>query len=294
MKQVTSIAALSLLAFALTRAASSSAEEILAKAREALGGAKLAAIQSLIITGDLNHAVYNVGESGETKSQPDVMKSDFELSILLPDKLLRSESMTLPNGMTGPTILECLNGDDTWNDVQSQPGMVVRIAGSDRPETDRKKDLTITFARYLLALLLTDRPAFPLTFTYVGETEAPDGHADTIDAKGPGNFAARLYINQKTHLPMMITYRGAAAARRRTMMMRSSSGRGNPDDLQKTLAAQEPREVDYQLRLSDYRKVNGVQLPHVLSWASGGATTEELEVKKYTVNGKLDASRFRK
>ena len=45
-----------------------------------------------------------------------------------------------------------------------------------------------------------------LTFTYVGKAESPDGEAEVLDAKGDGNFAARLFIDAKTHLPVMLTY----------------------------------------------------------------------------------------
>ena len=44
----------------------------------------------------------------------------------------------------------------------------------------------------------------------------------------------------------------------------------------------------------DYRKVAGVLLPHLLTWTSNGATTDEFEIKKYTVNGKLTPDHFRK
>ena len=36
-----------------------------------------------------------------------------------------------------------------------------------------------------------------LTFTYVGKAESPDGEADVLDAKGEGNFAARLFVDTK-------------------------------------------------------------------------------------------------
>ena len=45
-----------------------------------------------------------------------------------------------------------------------------------------------------------------LTFTYVGKAESPDGEAEVLDAKGEGNFTARLFVDAKTHLPVMLTY----------------------------------------------------------------------------------------
>jgi hypothetical protein len=64
-------------------------------------------------------------------------------------------------------------------------------------------------------MFATSFPAYPLTFTYVGEAEAPQGKADVVDAKGPNNFAIRFFVNQQTHLPIMVSWQGAPAGRGR-------------------------------------------------------------------------------
>ena len=43
---------------------------------------------------------------------------------------------------------------------------------------------------------------------YAGEAESPDGKAFVIDVKNADGFAARLFIDEKTHLPLMVTYKG--------------------------------------------------------------------------------------
>jgi hypothetical protein len=292
MKQSISVAFIAVLSVA--HAAAPTAEDILAKAREALGGPKLAGAQSLVVSGDFSRAMYTSNESGDAKGQPEILKGELELNILLPDKFLKAETMALPNGIPGPTILECLNGDQVWNDTQSPHGMMIRIGNLERPEADRRRELGISFTRFLLAFLLGDRPATPITFTYVGEAEAPDGRADVLDAKGPDNFATRIYFDQKTHHPLMLAYRGSAVAKARMMMVNRGPGGPGPDDLKRKLPPPETREVDIQIRLSDYRKESGVSLPHLLSWSSEGATTDEFEIKKFSINCKLDAGKFRK
>jgi len=58
--------------------------------------------------------------------------------------------------------------------------------------------------RYLLSWLArTDTPA-----TYVAEAEADDGRADVIEVKPEGGTAMRLFLDQRTHLPLMLTYEG--------------------------------------------------------------------------------------
>ena len=51
-----------------------------------------------------------------------------------------------------------------------------------------------------------------MTFSYVGEAEAPQGRADVIDAKGPDNFTIRLFVSQQTHLPIMVSWQGRRPA----------------------------------------------------------------------------------
>ena len=48
--------------------------------------------------------------------------------------------------------------------------------------------------------------SYPLTFSYAGEAEAPEGKADVVDIKGPANFAARLFVNSQTHMPLMLSW----------------------------------------------------------------------------------------
>ena len=71
------------------------------------------------------------------------------------------------------------------------------------------------FARLTLGMFAASFPTYPLTFTYVGEAEAPQGKADVIDAKGPNNFTLRLFVNQQNHLPIMVSWQGPAPGRGR-------------------------------------------------------------------------------
>lgn len=48
--------------------------------------------------------------------------------------------------------------------------------------------------------------ARPLEYTYGGTAEAPDGKADIISVKGDGDFAGKLFVDQKSHLPLMFTW----------------------------------------------------------------------------------------
>ncbi len=62
------------------------------------------------------------------------------------------------------------------------------------------------FAKLTLGMFAASFSSYPLTFTYMGDAEAPQGKADIIDVKGPGNFAIKFFINDETHLPIMVSW----------------------------------------------------------------------------------------
>src|SRR5204862_4012393 len=62
------------------------------------------------------------------------------------------------------------------------------------------------FARLTLGMFAASFSSYPLTFGYAVQAEAPEGKADVIDVKGDGNFAARLFTDNKTHLPLMLSW----------------------------------------------------------------------------------------
>ena len=66
------------------------------------------------------------------------------------------------------------------------------------------------FVRLTLGMFASSFSSYPLTFTYAGQAEAPQGTADMLDVKGPANFSARLFINSQTHLPIMISWQAPA------------------------------------------------------------------------------------
>ena len=169
-------------------------------------------------------------------------------------------------------------------------------------------------------------PAYPLTFTYVGEAEAPQGKADVIDAKGPNNFTIRLFINKDTHLPIMVSWTPPAApgrggcpaagrcrARRARCRRRRDAARGvrrsappagappagaPPAGAPAAGAAPAGRgappaaPVENRLYFADYRDVDGMQFPFRLRRAVGADTIEETTFDRFKVNAKIDPKKF--
>ena len=85
--------------------------------------------------------------------------------------------------------------------VPNSPGMRVM---ADNPAQDPArakaalKRSNVELARLMLGLVGSTQPGFPVTYTYAGEAESPDGKAHIIDVNGPEDFKARLFIDTQT------------------------------------------------------------------------------------------------
>ena len=70
------------------------------------------------------------------------------------------------------------------------------------PERGVRQD----FGRLTLGMFAGSFSSAPLTFSYVGQDEMPQGKADVIDARGPDNFVVRLFIDSTSRLPIMVSW----------------------------------------------------------------------------------------
>jgi len=282
--------ALTLGGYAARAAGDTKAAELLAQARAALGGeAKLSKVQGLSAAGTYQREMGDRQLSGE-----------LTIDLQLPDKMVRTDSMN-PMGDATIVMLQGINGDQVLRNsrtIGGGPGMMIRVAppatGSDA-EGQALRNARAELARFTLAFLLASPSPMPVEFTYGGEAEAPDSDvakADVIDAKGPGSFAARIFLDKKSHRPLMLQYRGAAP--RMVMQTQTRRGDGPPDpnrahrdadEAAGRAAAQPPPQiVDIQMFLDDYKPVDGVMLPHHISRSIDGKPNEEWTFKTIKLN----------
>jgi hypothetical protein len=295
------------------------AQTVLNAMRDALGGEKkINALKGLTAEGTYRRTF------GERE-----VSGDLEWSLLFPNKFLRADQPTLPTGMPGPRITQGYDGTSGWIDQprggfrMGGPGggniMVMGGGGPGAPppppppsgggapaggggggqggpggpggpRRDPTPVVRAEFYRVLLGILPTSAGTSGLTFTHAGQAESNDGTADVLEVKGE-NFAARLFVDSKTHLPVMITY----SAPQPMQFMR------RPDDTPETIRkrfeemrSKPPQMVENTLFISDHQDVNGVKLPHRFMRSVDGKTTEEIEIKKYKANPTLDPQMFEK
>jgi hypothetical protein len=269
--------------------ATAKARSLINQARAALGGDKL---NSLSVTGNYRRRFGQMEMSGEVN-----------YDLILPDKMMKTETL---NPMPGLEItrIETINGEEVWEDQQQHGGgggmiMIRRgpgpsLADPKKAQAAMRQGIRSDFARLSIGWLLTSPASFPVEFSFAGEAESPDGKANVLDVKGPEGFAARLFLDQKTHLPLMLTYLG----KKPRVMTRTVEGAPrHPEEMQKRLkemeaeAASEP-EVEFRIYFSDYREVNGVSIPHKMTRSIVDEVNEELEVKTVKINPQLKPEKF--
>jgi hypothetical protein len=237
------------------------------------------------------------------------MGGDREISISLPDKYLVEDSMN-PGGMATSIVnTRGLNGERAWSASSGGGGgMIIRMGGPggaqltpEQMEAAQRRMYQAEFSRYLLAMILMSPASMQVEFKYAGESDVEDLPADVVDVTGPDQFSVRLFFDKKTHLPLLLSYRGPKP--RMLTMTRQGSAR-NPDDIKKAREEAEkrmreegpaiPEEVDFFIRLTDHKKIDGVMLPHKFTFLTESDVSEEFEISKYQVNPQFKADKFQK
>ena len=253
--------------------------ELIEQARAALGGtAALSAVKTLSATG-----------TSHPRDRTASSRGDLTLQIELPDKLLRTETMS-PMGDITVVSAQGINGDTLLREqhaVNAPPGAVIRTGPP--PEGDAAaqavRSARADMTRTVLALLLTPPATVPARVQLRGEAEAADGRADVIDAKGPGSFAVRLFLDKATHRPLMLAYKGVAPQMRIMTQRGGAPPAGAPDEKHGEPGAEAgPQIVDINMFLDDYQREGAVWLPHHVSRSIDGKPAEEWMLTSFKVN----------
>ena len=175
------------------------------------------------------------------------------------------------------------------------------------------------FVKLSLGMFATSFASYPLTFTFAGVAEAPQGKADIVDVKGPGGFALRLFINEESHLPIMVSWTTPAAS-----VVLKVPGMPAPEnvppgtvfvealapppptatkddqaayakslqDLRKEALAK-AKPIEHRIYYADYRDIgNGLRFPFRIRRATAGETLEETNFDSFKTNGRIDQRKF--
>ena len=295
------------------------AAEILAASRKAIGDKKLEGMKSLSVQASIQRNVGNMQ-----------MQTESELLLELPDKYVKSDTSS---GMLNMSMASGFNGDKAilpaGATATAGGGMMIRMGGGaamadphagEKPTPEQTAEMhrmsvrnsRQEISRLMLGWMAMTHPTLKVQYSYVGEAESPDGKAHVVEAKDEDGFAARLFIDQNSKLPLMVTYKGrqprVTTNRMSGPQIATTEGRPrqlSEEDAKKLKAEQDKRineikaeaaqptpMVDFSLFFDDWREVDGVNFPHSIRRASEGATTEEWKINKVRLNPKIDAKKF--
>jgi hypothetical protein len=284
---------------------------IIAETRKALGGDKATGLKTLTAEGPFRRAM-----GGRD------MEGTVVVTIARPDKMHRLEEMSMGGMVGGPTIERTmvLNGATSWEDTQNRGGMGggMRImmqtgpgpggAGGTGPTPEqinemRTRRMRVQYQR-LMAALFADAG---LQWVDAGIAESPEGKADILEAKEETGRTLRLFIDQNSKLPLMVQYQDPKPM----VMINNGPGRGpggpggpggpppqmTPEEMQKRaeeMRRNPPPLGTYAMHLSDFKKVDGVMLPHKIETSLDGEPNEEWTIEKYKVNPSVKADLWEK
>src|SRR5687768_15970941 len=118
---------------------------------------------------------------------------------------------------------------------------------------------------------------------WLGTAQAPDGTADMLEIKPAEGAATRVFLDSTTHMPLMVTNTGFCGG-----------GRGRRGGGADGRAGGPPPQITIETHLSEYKTVNGIKLPHLITRGANGQTNEEWEIKNYRINPNLKQNTFTK
>lgn len=293
------------------------AEQVLAEARKALGGDKLAAIKTVVASGRTRRVRGN-----------NLVPIEFELFMELPDKYLRADEFpaedadATSSGFNGDELIQIpppaapAAGRAMPPSPPGAAGMPAGRGPAPDPRRARVSSIKQDFARLWLGLFASSPSVYPLTFSYAAVAEAPQGRADVLDVTGEGTFALRYFINSETHLPIMVSWTtpptnvivtvpgqpppktvapGAVVVEGPPAPAPNASKEDTDKYAKDVLALRakaQATSVEHRLYFGDYREVDGVRFPFRLRRAIAAETTEETSFDRFRVNARIDARKF--
>jgi hypothetical protein len=190
-------------------------------------------------------------------------------------------------------VRKSVNGEELPMKISTADGQ--KIIVSKRVEGDHHAEMRNNeLLHALLGLLLSTPAGMDVSYTYGGEQQVDSRPCNVVVATVGGD-SVKLYLDSSSNLPVMIAYTGTdmpavikfdkpvappADGQKDVIFFRSEGGPG--------------QSAEFQVRFSDYRSVDGVQLPYKWVTTVNGAASETLDVSGYEVNPANIADAFGK
>jgi hypothetical protein len=192
----------------------------------------------------------------------------------------------------GTVVLRKADGPMVDKIVVGGPDKLERRVLDEKIEAEHAAMRQNELLRTTLSLLLTAPEGMDVSYTYGGETDVDGTACNLVNAEFAGS-SVKLFISKASSLPVMMSYQGHSMP---NMMFIRTQGPNGADPKEKTMTftrkVGEPGSSEISVKFSDYRGVNGVQLPYKWTTSVAGQTTEVLDVTSYELNPANIAEKF--
>jgi hypothetical protein len=302
---------------------------ILKDTRKALGGEdKIAGLKTLVAEGPFRRTMGGRDMEGTlvvTLGRPDKMHRLEEMQM---GGMVGGPVIERTMAVSGTTSWE-----DTQNRGGMGGGMRIVMQQAPGPGGGQMTEAQVNEARTrrmrvqmyrLTAALLADAGT---EWVDAGVAESPEGKADILETKEETGRTLRLFIDQATKLPLMVQYQDPKPM----VMVQGGRGPGgpggpgprgpgapaappahgasgapgepggaapmSPEDIQKRMEEirrNPPPLGTYAMHLSDFKKVDGIMLPHKIETSLDGEPNEEWTVEKFKVNASVKTDLWEK
>lgn len=289
--------------------------EIVRLARQAIGGdANINGVQSLSARGKITKTL-NLGDEARVES------GDWELNLQSPNKISRLIKLGAGSGGDGaplekkvnvvvvrkgdgaPTVIDgdaaasdkitiLKKGDGTMPNAESGTTKLrrqiltedIRGAGENR----RGDELF----RTMMFLLLNAPQNSDASYIYAGDATIDGINCEAVEINSSGG-SVKIFFNKSTHFPVMASFTATKPLVLRFKADDANGGDVKPDVRVLADAKSARQTGEFQIKFSDYRNVNGVQMPFRWTQTIDGAADETIDVTTYEINPANIAEKFK-
>lgn len=145
--------------------------------------------------------------------------------------------------------------------------------------------------RTTLSLLLSAPEGLDVSYVYVGEGNVDGNSVEIVEARTIGSNI-KLFLDKSSNLPRMITFQDhKPLIFKVTTQDVKPDANGETQVFTRTMA--EPEIAEFQVKFSDFRSVNGIQLPFKWTQTVNGKTDETIDITSYEINPANIADKFK-
>lgn len=219
-------------------------------------------------------------ENGNVLTE-NIKGGDGQRKIVIKSKNGETEDIRAIDNGNGATITT----EDGKKILVDKDVKIIRTNGGDARQNE--------MLRTTLFLLLTAPEGSDVSYTFAGETTVDGAACNIVEAASNGSVF-KLFLDKATNLPKMISYM-AAPMKIFKFEKPASADAANKKEVQVFVNKMDKIEpVEHQLKLSDFRSVGGLLLPHKWTESVGGETVETVDVSNYEINPTNISEKFKK